>query len=110
MSGKIKWGEAALAALTGYFGGDVLEGSGLAPMLYYEYPQTRPYLFTYAQGSTYGDSLNKDLGMVAGAKVVYDVVKHHKLSSEDTNLLIPYIIGTVFDKNKSDGTSDKGVW
>ena len=114
--GKIKWGEAALAALVGYEGGNLLDSTGLPTMLASN-SKIGPYLYeqslgakTVDSGITYGKIINKDLGLVAGAKVVYDVVKHRKLEDMDLNILIPYVIGTAFDKTSPKGSSGGGDW
>lgn len=104
---KIKWGEAALSLAVGYFGGKMMQDTGAPEYLYQRFPEFRKLTASNA-GQTAGDAINKDLGLAAMAKVAYDAVVHHRLDQTSTSILIPYALGTVFDKNK--GSSDGGAW
>ena len=105
ITGKIRWGEAALSALVGYFGGNILDSTG-APDMLAANSSLGPYMYdqsiaiktaTGRSDITYGDVLNKDLGFLAIAKVVYDVVKGRSLGPKDMSIYLPYALGTVFD-------------
>lgn len=113
LGGKIKWGEAILAALVGYEGGNVLNGTPIPAIAYDKIPQWQAFVnseYVGAHGPG-GTVMNKTLGAVALAKVGYDVVKDHKLSNEDLNLLIPYALGTVLDKgNINNSSQNGGAW
>jgi hypothetical protein len=82
-------------------------------MLYDNVPQVQGFFnsaYTASGGSqTTGETANKTLGVAAAAKVAYDVIKHKRMDDTDKNILIPYVIGTVFDPAKS-GASNSGGW
>ena len=111
LGGKIKWGEAILAALVGYEGGNVLNSTPIPAIAYDKIPQWAAFVNSEYSGAhgPGGTVMNKTLGAVALAKVGYDVVKDHKLSNEDLNLLIPYALGTVLDKGNIN-SSTGGAW
>lgn len=112
---KIRWGEVALSALVGYEGGNIIDpiiGDSMYSTLWDKGGLYRDFA-NQASGAGNGDlgkGINKDLGFVALAKVVYDVVKTHKLKDEDVNLYLPYVVGTVFDPPKGSSSSGGGDW
>jgi hypothetical protein len=114
MSGKIRWGEAALAAIVGYEGDVILQ------------PVTGPIFDTIpndsmaghivnsmanSEGGDFSKSVNKTLGTLAVAKVAYDAVKNKHLDQNDLSLYLPFAIGTAFDgPSRSAGKSGSEVW
>ena len=113
---KIKVGEAILSALVGYEGGNILDGTGVPNMLASN-SKIGPYLYDQSvavkaagySDVTYGKVINKDIGLVAIAKVVYDLIEKKRMDENDKNILIPYALGTVFDKEPKSGSS-QGAW
>lgn len=122
LGSKIKWGEAALAAIVGYEGNKILEplaslaisNENLNPVL------TSLVNGAYEVGSLGGSSesgstpgivakgMNKTIGSVAMLKVGYDLVKHRTIDSTDINVLIPYALGAAFDAPGS--SKNQGAW
>ena len=118
IGGKIRWGEAALSALVGYFGGTILDSTG-APDMLAANSSLGPYMYdqsiaiktaTGRSDITYGDVVNKDIGFLAIAKVAYDVVKGRSLDSKDMSIYLPYALGTVFDPAGGSGNASSGAW
>lgn len=115
--GKMRWGEVILSAIVGYEGGNVLNSTGLPNMLSSANAKLGDAMYQQSIAMKnagysvpgYGTVINKDLGLVAIVKSAYDVVKKHKLDDVDKNILIPYAVGTIFDK-KVTGSGDGGVW
>ena len=110
--GKIKWGEAILAAIVGYEGDKIV--SPVAGPIFDAIPNGTPAgnivnAMANSQGGAFSKAVNKTLGTVAMAKVAYDAVKHRSLDSNDLSLYIPYAIGTVFDA-PGGSSSGTGVW
>lgn len=107
MFGKIKWGEAILFAALGYEMGNVLQGTGL-PRIPYGVNKTYTDMVDASGAATPGDAINKVIGAAAGAKVLYDGAKG-KVTENDLSVMLPYTLGTVFDKNKagSSGTFER---
>lgn len=113
---KIKVGEAILSALVGYEGGNILDGTGV-PNILASNSKIGPYLYDQSvaikaagySDVTYGKVINKDIGLVAIAKVVYDLVEKKRMDENDKNILIPYALGTVFDREPKSGSS-QGAW
>lgn len=114
--GKIRWGEAALAAIVGYEGDKILE-----PGMSLFVPAIESHGWGNAfynaagdpnvtQNEAYSMAVNKILGTVAVAKVAYDVVKSHKLDDNDMNVYLPYAIGTVFDPASKKSSDSGGAW
>jgi hypothetical protein len=111
LGGKLKIGEAILSALVGYEGGNILNGTPLPALAYDKIPQWASFVNSDYSGphGPGGTVMNKTFGALALAKVGYDVVKSHRLSDEDLNLLIPYALGTVMDKGNISSTTG-GAW
>lgn len=107
MLGKIKWGEAILFAALGYEMGNVLQATGL-PRIPYGVNKTYTEMVDASGAATPGDAINKVIGAAAGAKVLYDGAKG-KVTENDLSVMLPYTLGTVFDKNKagSSGTFER---
>ena len=94
MLGKMKWGEAIVMGVAGYLSGVALYKSGVAPYLY----QTQPKFaeFVNATGApNSGMASAKALGLVVGAKGIYDVFKGDK--SKALNIELPFAIGAILD-------------
>lgn len=107
--GKVKVGEALLWGGLGYFGGDLLEGSGLAGAIVEKVPGLKD-LATYAPGNaTYGEIANKLIGTVTFGDALYHGATG-KAGARDVNVLIPYSLGAAFDPTmpagKAGGNSD----
>ena len=109
ISGKIKWGEAALFALLGDEMGNVLQGTGLPQYFYTKYPMFQDMVESSGAADS-GDFVNKIVGAGAGGKVLYDGMVDGKVTSDDLSVLLPYTIGTVFDANKHASSGSKGRW
>lgn len=112
MSGKIRWGEAALAAIVGYEGDNII--MPVTRAIYDATPSdSRASAFMTAFAAPYPNfatAVNKGLGTIAIAKVAYDAVKNKHLDQNDLSLYIPYAIGTVFDAPGGSGKSGSEVW
>lgn len=114
----MKWGEAALAAIVGYEGDNILAGTQLGNIAY-PYLKNVPAIddalgaIYQEQGGTNNEVtsvfINKTAGLAAILKSAYDVVKKHRLDDNDKNILLPYAIGTVFDGPKSK-ENVSGAW
>lgn len=112
--GKIRWGEALLAAIVGWKGDVILD-----PVMTLANPympnNVRNALNDVGNPGGYGSTLvmgagaNKLLGTVSLAKVAYDVVKNKKLDENDLSVYLPYTIGTVFDP-ATKSNSNEGAW
>ena len=110
LGAKLNLPEAVLFAVLGYEGGNILQGTGIPEYLYQKYPQFQQFVAGTGAADS-GDAMNKIIGALTGAKAVYDGVIEKKVDKSDINVLIPYTIGSVFDKMKSSGSSSSpGRW
>ena len=105
MLGKIKWGEAALMGVAGYLSGVALYKSGVAPYLYATQPKFAEFVNATGAPNS-GMASAKALGLIVGAKGIYDVFKGDK--SRALNLEIPFAIGAILDPKSEYGKTPSG--
>lgn len=122
-SGKVRLGEAALALLTGYFGGRIMASTPI-PAITAAKMKTQPNNSilnqAYAAMPAYAndpagwvsDETARVVGFLAIAKAGYDVVKKGRLESTDVNVGIPFAIGAILSPmtTESDATGASGAW
>lgn len=105
--GKIKWGEAGLMALAGYFSGLALYKSGVAPYLYEKSPQFQEFVNATGAPNS-GMATAKGLGVVVGAKALYDIFSG-KNKDKALNMELPFAIGAILDpKSEYDSSKTTG--
>lgn len=107
--GKIRWGEAALAALVGYEGSSIISPVYDGLLVSHVPMNIQTDLANIGGGPSVANNqtngINKIMGTVAVAKVAYDVVKGKSLSTSDMSLLIPFALGTMVEKETLYGTN-----
>lgn len=112
VKGKIRWGEAILAAIVGYEGNKIIEP--ISEPFYDKFsgdPRIGSVINAIsAPTGDFAKGVNKALGTVAVAKVAYDAVTKRSLDQNDLSLYIPYTLGTVFDAPGGSGNSKSEVW
>lgn len=113
MSGKIRWGEAALAAIVGYEGDKIL--APVTGPIFDATPNnsTAGHIMNamaQASGNAFDKAVNKSLGTLAVAKVAYDAVRKGRLDQNDLSLYLPFALGTAFDAPGGSGKSGSEVW
>lgn len=120
----MRWGEAVLAALVGYYGDKIASPVGQllvsklqanpttaawVSAMYGEYQATHSGMSPSGQ-ELGGYILNKLAGLGAIVKPAADVARGKRLSMNDKNILLPYGLGTVFDTGASFDGQSSGAW
>jgi len=123
-AGKIRWGEAALSALVGFFGGRIMASTPIPAVVAKKYMQeANP---NNALNTAYGampqyandpagwvaDETARGLGFLALAKAGYDIVKKGRFEKADIDVGIPFAIGAILSPQTSEqtATGTSGGW
>ena len=123
-TGKIRWGEAVLSALVGFFGGRIMASTPVPAVVAQKYmAEGNPNNvlnvaygampeYAYDPAGWVSDETVRGLGFLAIAKAGYDVVKKGRLERADIDVGIPFAIGAIMGPKTSEqtATGSSGGW
>lgn len=112
MMKKIKWGEAGVMGLLGYFVGPALQKSGIANAVGSELASKSSMMgnLLYHEGSGIpGEQMAKLGGGLLTVDVLHDVVKKYgQVDDKDINVKIPLALGMILDPKSEYGSKKTG--